>query len=225
MSYIHKTWVIDGWTDWLVHAFGKGVSEYSFTVNNNWTGPNIKLLRHLGSFPWVACRKTRDGRRYDTPLYSLTSVWSSYLSVLLAPLPSSSPPIDLSPGTPEAIRRCWLVSLSLAWSVLSILVNSDASHTFSYSPTLQLSLPSFINPLSSFPVQSLSLITHSDTLFSLSFPPHWIFSSLYCVVYHVLLSCNAQGPLSNIDSCFLEMLLFLYILSQCIYSYWNLLNS
>ena len=73
------------------------------------------------------------------------------------PLLFPSPQIDLSTGTPEAIRRCWLVSLLLAWSVPSILVNSDTSHTLPCSPTLLLSLPSTINPLPSFSFQSLSL--------------------------------------------------------------------
>lgn len=51
MSYIHKHWVIDGWTDWLVHAFGTGVSGHSFAVQNNLTKLIIEPPRHLGSFP------------------------------------------------------------------------------------------------------------------------------------------------------------------------------
>lgn len=148
MSYIHKGWVIDGKTDWLVHAFKKGVSEHSFTVNNNWTKPNIEPLCHLDLFPWVACRETESQRK----------IWHSFIffdecleRLSFHPpttLPSPSPRIDLSPGTPEAIRRCWLVSLSLVWSVLSILVNSNTSHTLSCSPTPHCHPSSTLFPLS-----------------------------------------------------------------------------
>lgn len=63
MSYTHKGWVIDGWTDWLVRAFGKGASERSFTVSNSWTKPNTKPPHRPGSFPRVACRETASRRK------------------------------------------------------------------------------------------------------------------------------------------------------------------
>ncbi len=94
MRYIHKGWVIDGWTDWLVHAFGKGVSEYSFTVSNNWTKPNIKPLHHLGSFPWVACRELAEDMTLLCILWQVSGAVispSSYPSSLPFPTDRSFP--------------------------------------------------------------------------------------------------------------------------------------
>lgn len=148
-------------------------------------------------------RMERVGGGYDTPSYSLMYVWRGYLSFLL-PLfrwPLLHPTqIDFPAGTPEAISRCWLVSLSLAWSVLSILVNSDPSHTRARSPA---------PPLIVAPHQSSSLfpfaITLTDnslqrSLLSPSFTSSWISLSRYLVVSHVLLFHNAERPLSNSES-------------------------
>lgn len=114
------------------------------------------------------------------------------------------------------------MSLSLAWSVLSILIISETSHTLFCSPTFLLScgIPhqcSFLFPCA---------ITLTDNslqcpLHSLSFSLPWISFAFLCVVSHVPLSHRAQGPLNNIDSKhkvenFLEVLLVPYILNQCI---------
>lgn len=141
--------MIDGGTDWLLHASGRESPEHLFTVEN-WTKLNTKSLHHL--FP--PSDQPRDELVEDETLLCILWRPSEQLSFLpyrsLAPL-----------GTPEAIRRCWLVSLSLGWSVFSILVNSILCSYFSNSPTL-----STTPHQCTFPLQSLSLITHSKTLLS-----------------------------------------------------------
>lgn len=101
--------MIDGGTDWLVHAFGKDVEAFIYcqqrlnkAEHQRASNPRA-ISAHSPEWP---AERWRAGEGYDTPLYSLTSVWSGYLSVLLHPLPSPSPKIDIPPGTPEAIRRC-----------------------------------------------------------------------------------------------------------------------
>lgn len=93
-------------------------------------------------------------------------------------LPSPSSLIDLSTGTPEAIRRCWLVSLSLAWSVLSILVSSILR---THSLAFQLSY-SHCRPSSTLFAITLTDNSLGCSPLSLSFTPTWISLSHYCVV-------------------------------------------
>ena len=94
-----------------------------------------------------------DGR-YDTPLYSLTCVWSSYLSVLLPlfpPLPHGS--ISLLGHLRQSGGVDWstfrLPDPSFPFSSTQILPNI---YLLSTPP---ISLPSLTNPLPSFPLQSL----------------------------------------------------------------------
>lgn len=189
MSYKHKSWVIDGWTDWLEHAFGKGLSEPLILLSQQQLHPaEHQAPRAISvSFAWVARRETAE----DMTL--LCILWGVPGVVILLSFYPSSPHIDLSPGTPEAIRRCWLVSLSLAWSIPSILVNPNASHIL---PLLSDYPPLISTPLSSFPIKS-----------------PWLPSSLHHRFLHPftvwsLTSRETRGPLSDIDSCFFEVLLF-----------------
>lgn len=84
MSYIHNGWMIDGGTDWLVHAFGK----HSF-VSNDWTKLSIKPLCHLSSFPWVARREMESwGRIWHSFVFSDECL---ELLSFCSPTPSSFP--------------------------------------------------------------------------------------------------------------------------------------
>lgn len=195
MSYKHKGWVIDGLTDWLVHAFGKGVSKHPFSVNNNWAKPNIKPLHLLSSFPRVVCREPQE----DMTL--LCILWRVLAVVIVPPsYPSFLPfPTDQSFPWDTWGNQEALIGAPFACLICPFLfVNSDTSHTLTCSPNHLLSLPPLINTLPSFPLQSLLLITNSSALFSLSFSLPWISLSHYLVISHVLLFKNAQEPSSNL---------------------------
>lgn len=160
-----------GQIGWYVHSGQEclSIQLLSTTTEPRQTHKPCAISTH--SPEWPAERRSA-GRRYDTPLYSLTSVWSGYLSVLL-PL---SPPLPCGSISPLGHLR---QSGGVDWCPFRL---PDPSFPFSSTPiprihslALQLSCsssPSLINPLPSFPLQSLSLITHSNALSSLCLSLH-----------------------------------------------------
>lgn len=190
MSYIHNGWMIDGGTDWLVHAFGKDIEAFIYCQQR------LNKAEHQTPVPSQLIPLSgpqRDGELGEdmTLLCILWRVSGAVIFLfsytLFLPLPQRS--IFLLGHLRQSGGVDWcpfrLLDLSFPFSSTQVL------RILSRSPSHLFSSPSVINPLPPFYLQSLSLITHSSAFFSLclSFHP----GSLYpTTVWSFMSSCLAM---------------------------------